>query len=894
MKLRTLSSLLDSLAKRNGQTAVLTFGKEGSVRWSYAELSDRIERLSAGLSAEGIGRGDNVALLADTSPAWIVASLAVIRTGAVVVPIDSQFGEKALVHILNDSDARLIFTTIDQIERIKKVDSDLKIILLDDDNDDRSWRRWMAEKAGTTPSFQPDEAAVLFYTSGTTGPPKGVPLSHANLAYQLNTLIDSKLVTPADRLLLPLPLHHVYPFVVGMLAPLALGVTIVIPHSLTGPQLVRTLREGEVTIVAGVPRLYRALYSGIEAKARSGGRIAASLFKINLGLSLWMRRKVNLRLGKLLLRPLHKQLSPKLRVLASGGSSLDPELAWRLEALGWQVAVGYGLTETSPLLTLDPPGKARIGSVGRPIPGVEIRIDTESKSDEEKAGKEDRSPEQGEVLARGPNVFAGYRNLSEKNREAFTEDGWFKTGDLGRFDKDGYLYILGRVSTMIITESGEKVQPDEVEEVYQTNPAMREIGVLQRDRRLVALIVPESGKQQGEVDQAIRRAIEEQSRHLPSYQRITDYALTTEPLPRTRLGKIRRHLLAERYERAKKGLAEEGGGEPVSPEEMSHEDRALLEDETAKQVWEWITDRYPGQRVTLDTSPQLELGIDSLEWLNLTIEIGQRTGAELNEEAIGRIATIRDLLNEAREAAETGEAAPRAELLKQPEEYLSEEQRRWLNPPGFLAASVRRIIFGLNRTAMRGLFGLQVKGFEHLPESGSFVITPNHVSYIDPFAVAAAIDFRRMRQTYWAGWTGVAFSNPLSRFFSRLAQIIPIDPDQAVISSLAFSAAVLKRQQSLVWFPEGGRSTTGELQQFKSGIGLLLEHYHPIVVPVYIKGAYEAWPPHKTLPRFQRITVVFGVPQTTGELEEQGEGEERRDRIAQSLHDRVAELGRHW
>jgi long-chain acyl-CoA synthetase len=890
MKLRTLSSLLDSLAERDGQTAVLAFGEEGSVRWSYAELSDRIERLSAGLKAEGIGGGDNVALLADTSPEWIVASLAVIRTGAVAVPIDSQFGDKALVHILNDSDARLIFTTTDQIERIKKVDSELKIIVLDDDNDDRSWRRWMAEKDGATPSFQPDEEAVLFYTSGTTGPPKGVPLSHANLAYQLNTLIDLKLVTPEDRLLLPLPLHHVYPFVVGMLAPLVLGVPIVIPHALIGPQLVRTLGEGEVTIVAGVPRLYRALYSGIETKARSGGRIAASLFNINLGLSLWLRRRLRLRLGKLLLRPLHKQLGPKLRVLASGGSSLDPELAWRLEALGWQVTVGYGLTETSPLLTLDPPGKARIGSVGRPIPGVDIRIDTESKSDEEIAGKEDRSPEQGEVLARGPNLFAGYRNLPDQNREAFTEDGWFKTGDLGRFDKDGYLYILGRVSTMIITESGEKVQPDEVEEVYQNNPAIREVGVLQRDRRLVALIVPEPGKEGGELDRAIRRAIEEESGRLASYQRITDYALTTEPLPRTRLGKIRRHLLAERYERAKKGLEEEG--RPVSREEMSREDRALLEDEAAQQVWGWITDRYPDRRVTLDTSPQLELGIDSLEWLNLTLEIGQRTGVELDEEAIGRVSTVRDLLNEVREAGEAGGAAPRAELLKQPEEYLSEEQQRWLNPPGLLAKSARSIIFWLNRMAMRWLFGLQVKGAEHLPESGSFVITPNHASYIDPFAVAAAIDFRRMRQIYWAGWTGVAFSNPLTRFFSRLAQTIPIDPDHAVISSLAFSAAILKRQRSLVWFPEGGRSTTGELQQFKSGIGLLLEHYHPIVVPVYIKGSYEAWPPHKTLPRLQQITIVFGAPQTTGELEEQGEGKETRDRIAQALHDRVAELGR--
>ncbi|MCA3749403.1 MAG: AMP-binding protein, partial [Rubrobacter sp.] len=707
-ELRTLGTLIETLPEHGEKPAVLAPREEDIERWSYAELADHARRLARGLAEVGIGRGDHVALLAGNSPEWISACLAAIGVGAVVVPLDAQLDDEELSHALDDSGARLIFTTTNQAERLGRLDLEdaPEPVLLDaPEHDARGWRSLLADGGADTPDVDPDEVATLFYTSGTTGVAKGVPLSHRNLAFQLETLLEADLVTGEDRVLLPLPLHHVYPFVIGMLTPLAAGLPIVLPKSLTGPQIVRALREGEASLIVGVPRLYEALHSGIEERSKSGGRIAATLFRTGAGSSAWLRRRLGLRAGKILLRPLHRRFGPRLRILASGGAALDEDLAWKLEGLGWRVAVGYGLTETSPLLTLNPPGTSKLGSAGQPVPGVEVRVDPSAVPDGSK--EEQRTDEarvEGEILAKGPGVFAGYRNMPGETEDVFTDDGWFRTGDLGHFDEDGYLYVTGRASTLIVTEGGENVQPEDVEEAYLEHPVIREIGVLEEEGRLVALIVPEAAEiRRGgkEIEEAIREAVEERSKNLPSYQRISDYAVTREPLEYTQLGKLRRHILKERYEKAKEG--EEGPVEtgPIPIEEMSREDRALLEDPAAKRVWDLLADRYPEARLSPETSPQLDLGVDSMEWVNLTLEIGERTGVELDEEAIERIGTVRDLL---REVAEAGEAERLTDPLERPEEALGDRQKRWLEPLSPGMAALARVLFVLNLAVMRGPF----------------------------------------------------------------------------------------------------------------------------------------------------------------------------------------------
>jgi long-chain acyl-CoA synthetase len=885
----TLRSVIDGFSTFGGRPALVALGDGGVEKWTYGELGGRVGYLARGLRGVGVGRGDHVAILCGNGPGWISACLAVISAGAVVVPLDVQLGDEALGGVLRDSGAGHVFTTAGEASRLEELGEGvgLETILLDvGEEDGRSWRRLPAGGDGDLPELEPGDGAALFYTSGTTGAAKGVPLSHANLAFQVDGLLGADLVSEEDRILLPLPLHHVYPFVMGMLTPLAAGLPIVLPQSLTGPQLVRALREGEATLIVGVPRLYGALYSGIEERVGSGGRLAAALFGGGVGLSARLRRLTGLDAGKVVLRPLRRRFGPKLRVLASGGAALDAKLGSKLEGMGWRVAIGYGLTETAPLLTLNPPDGTKLRSVGRPVPGVEIAIDP-SVVPEDGAGS---SRGEGEILARGPNVFSGYRNRPEETAKVFDESGWFRTGDLGYFDDDGYLYVTGRVSTMIVTPGGKNVQPEAVEAAYLENPAIREIGVLQKDGRLVAVIVPETdGIAEGrDTNVAMREAVEEGSKRLPSYQRISDYATSREPLEYTRLGKLRRHVLDERYDRARRGAESRDGtaAGPVAPGQMSKEDRALLEDPAARGVWELLAERFPDRRLAPDTSPQLDLDIDSLGWVNLTLEIGEKTGVELREEAIERIGTVRDLLREA--ASGGGTTTHRASSLERPEEVLDDRQRRWLEPLGPVASVVARGMFALDRAIMRGLFRLRVEGLENLPDEGQFIIAPNHVSYLDSFVVAAALRHDVLRRTYWAGWTGAAFGNPLTRLVSRLAQVVPVDPDRAGLSSLAFGAAVLRRGQNLVWFAEGERSRTGNLQQFKPGVGMLLAHYPVPVVPVFIRGTYEAMPRGRFLRRLEKVTVSFGEPfDPSGPDGAAGS----REQVVQAVRERVVALG---
>jgi long-chain acyl-CoA synthetase len=902
---RTLGTLIDALAERGDRRAVLALREQGAESWSYGELSEHARRLAHGLIEAGVGRGDHVALLATNRPEWIAASLAVVGCGAVATPVDAQLGDAQLGRILDHSDARVVFTTAEGAERLERLDGAAgpRPVVLDAGEDDpRSWRHLLAEdhRDAQLEQPEPDDAAALFYTSGTTGAPKGVPLSHADLAFQIGAILGANVVNEDDRMLVPLPLHHVYPFVMGMLAPLTLGLTIVLPHALTGPQLVRALKEGNVSVIVGVPRLYSALYSGIAEKARSSGKAAAAVFRVSSLSSTWARRRTGLDAGKLLMRPLRERLGPSLRVVASGGAPLDPDLAHRLEGMGWRVVIGYGLTETAPLLALKEPDGKKLGSVGVPMPGIDIRIDPSAMPEEnpeqrEEGAQADRPGYEGEILARGPGVFAGYLNLPEESATVFTKDGWFRTRDLGYLDKDGYLYVTGRASTLIVTGAGKNVQPEQIEEAYLQDPVVREVGVLQKEGRLVAVLVPdleEIRRRGAEIDRAIRTAVEEGSKRVPSYQRITEYAITHQPLERTQLGKLRRHLLEEHFESAKRGGEREDEAlGPLPMEEMSERDRALLENAAARGVWVMLAERYPDRQLTPDTSPQLDLGVDSLGWMDLTFEIGDSAGVELDEAAIGRIYTVRDLLEEVAERAEAGGGGvSRALPLEDPEEVLSDEQLRSLEPLGPARSVVARGMFAFNRAVARRAFHLRIEGLENLPDVGPFVLAPNHASSLDPCAVCAALDYRRLRHTYWAGRADTAFSNPLKRVISRLGHVVPIDSHRAVFSSLAFGAAVLKRRGTLAWFPEGHRSHTGELQPFRPGLGLLLHRFPVPVVPVFIDGTHEALPPGSIRVRRNEVSVAFGEPLDPRELEKRGEGEQPQERIVQALHEHIAEV----
>jgi long-chain acyl-CoA synthetase len=378
------------------------------------------------------------------------------------------------------------------------------------------------------------------------------------------------------------------------------------------------------------------------------------------------------------------------------------------------------------------------------------------------------------------------------------------------------------------------------------------------------------------VTDVIRVSLAEQAPRLPAYKRLSDWALVREPLPRTQLGKFQRHKLAAVLERA-----ERGQGPADAP--WSEDDRALVETERGRQVWNWLQGKFPDKQLHPDTSPQLDLGIDSLAWVSLGLEIQERFGIALSEDQIARTLTLRDLLREVDRApaAETGgQEAHTQELLAQ--------ARHWLRPRGAAAMAAGRVLHAATRGLTRLTFGLRVEGLEHLPTRGPAVITPNHVSDLDPIVLGGALDGRHVRNVVWGAIQERLFTNAPGRMLARIIHMVPVD-DRAPGASLAVATEVLRQGHVLVWFPEEWRAPDGRLQRFLPGVGRLLLDTQAHAVPCYIDGTFEAMPRGARWPRPRKITVRFGPAVSAADLASAGASAED---VAQALRDRVAVLSK--
>ncbi len=876
----TLHDLIDRLGERGGHPALVAFAG-GERRWTYRELADQVGRLAAGLAGRGVERGSTVVVFAANAPEWVIATLALVRLGAVPVPLDVRLGKRQLAHCLADSEARFACTTADALPALlasHPAPEALVPISLDRDRPATDgggdaprfahwWRDLLADAVTALPPAAPDDTALLFYTSGTTGAPKGVPLTHRNLVHNVAGLLAGEIVEGPERVLQPLPLHHVYPFTVGLLVPLAIGSTVVLPAGISGSEIQAALRDGRVTVVMGVPRLYQALLEAIRRRVGAAGTRARA-FAAVLRLCRRVRERTGVNPGRLVFRPLHRRLAPDLRLLVAGGSRLDPDLAGDLEGLGWDVLTGYGLTETSPIVAFNAPRQKNLRSVGRPLRGLTVDI----RKLADKAG--------GEITVKGPSVFAGYRHLEEETARSFTADGFFRTGDIGELDAAGFLFVTARVKETIVLAAGENIYPEEVEAAFLASDLVAEAAVLEHEGRLALLVVadPKGLRARGAADAtpAIEQEVKRISAGLPSYQRIARIIVTRESLPRTTLGKLRRHELGALVERAEQGLPP-----PEGAEELSAADESLLRDPRAGRTWAWLKERYPDRRFTPDASLFTDVGIDSLDWVGVSLELEREIGVRLEGAAIERIETVRDLLEAVQVAAAGDGGEPAA---------LTPEQALWLADPGPFGRGMARLAGGVGTFLVRTLCRLEVEGLEHLPADGPFVLAPNHTSYLDPAVVMAALPPAVRRRVHWAGDEGVMFGSASRRAFSRLFNVFPVGALQAR-SALAFGRAILERGHVLTWFPEGRRSVDGTLLPFEAGIGQLAELAPAPIVPVHIRGAHEVWPVGRKWPRPHPVRVRFGRPLDPGGVAA-ADGEDRRRRIAATLHAAVAGLAR--
>ena len=875
----SLRDLVLSLEARGEETALQVFAEDGSEEISYAELFARSRRIAERLSALGLAPDRKIGLLAANGADWIVCRLALILCDVTCVPVDTDSSAESLAAILENSAAPRLLVTSDYRElaeaAIERLDGAVELWAIDGcggGSPDSLPEPKGDGKAGVdAPEVDPGAAASQFYTSGTTGVPKAVPLTHDNLLGNVAVMLDLGILAEEDRVLLPLPLHHSFPFLVGLLMPLAVGARVILPSGLSGPALLAAMQGGGATALVGVPRLYEALVESIDKRIAGSPAGLRHVLGGLLKLSLFLRRRFGWRVGRTLLRPLHKRLAPDLRFLASGGAKLDAGVAWRLEGLGWQVFEGYGLVETTSVATFNAPGHTRLGTAGRPSPGVEMRL------------QEVEGFDYGEVQFRGPLVFSGYLGNPEANAASFTEDGWFRSGDLGWRDGEGFLHIAGRLKETIVLPDGKNIAPDEVEAAYGRNPLIKEVAVFERAGKLAALVVPdlEEARRNGVANprDAIRVAFGEAGRGLPQYKRVSEFELTREEIPRTRLGKYRRHLLGEVYERARAGTGQAGG-------ELTEEDEArLAEDDLARQVFELLRRRVPDARVGFDSQLQMDLGIDSLAWVNLSLELEERFGISLPEETVAELHSVRDLLD----AVAKAERRPGGGA-RRPAPALAEE--RWIKPRRGAAVAAGTVLYGLVRGLCALLFRTRLSGGRNLPIQGPAILAPNHVSDLDPVVFGAALPYKVVRQAWWGADAGRVFGSRIGRAFARMLNLFPVD-DHAPRASLETAIRVLERGGILIWFPEEWRSPDGRLQPFRPGIGMLIARTKAPVTPVVIDGTFEAMPRNARLLKPHKVEVRVGETVAAEVLLEgldEGDGAERFGAVAERLRTAFEEI----
>ena len=484
---------------------------EQVIELSSKEVFERIRDLSLGFRSLGISRGDRVAIIAESRPEWLLCDLAVLTAGAVTVPIYPTLSAAQARYILKDSGARLaIVSTKLQLEKIQEVRHLLSalegVILIEAPADapppgspsvlsleevERRGHGRMTGEWGAGRAFRDEARAIaredlasIIYTSGTTGEPKGVMLTHGNLVSNMRATADALDLSHDDVALSFLPLSHAFERMVSYVY-LFSGVTIVFAESFD--TIARDIGRVRPTVLTGVPRVYEKLYTRITEAAATSGGAKAALFRWALTAGL-ARAKAVLRgrtvgpltsmagaLGdRLVFSAVRAKLGGRLRFVASGSAPLSANVMEFFHAIGIPIMEGYGLTETAPILTFNPLNALRVGTVGRAIPGVELRI-----------------ADDGEILARGPNIMTGYFNKPEATAAAL-EGGWFHTGDIGQIDAEGYLTITDRKKDLLVTSGGKKIAPQPIEGVLKRSPLIAE-AVLLGDRRkyAAALIVPE-------------------------------------------------------------------------------------------------------------------------------------------------------------------------------------------------------------------------------------------------------------------------------------------------------------------------------------------------------------------------------------------------------------------
>ena len=541
----TLQSLIERLRDIHPDVVAFRIKRDGDyVDFTRGEVAQRAAALGALLASLGVQPGDRVGLLSDNQPEWGMAYLSIVGHGMTAVPIDRLLKPGEYQRILEDSGARAIIVSGGFIEDVRKIKDSLPnlehILHLED--------TVHQEQNGVAPDYvaDPDDLAVLIYTSGTTGQPKGVMLSHKNIMSNVVSCTQSISFSRGDNFLSVLPMHHTFECTAGFLAPIYQGATVTYVGSLKSRDIIDTMRDTQATIMLAVPLLYEKMHAGILRKIKTQPPHLKTILNLSMGV-VKVAEKFNKKIGHAVFRSLREKGGfGSIRFFISGAAALPPEVAQGFERLGMVILQGYGLTETSPVVSVNRFGSPKHDSVGPVISGVEVKV---LNPDETGVG---------ELMFRGDNVMLGYYNNTEATEEVL-KDGWLYTGDSGWVDEDGHIHIAGRLKNVIVTKAGKNIYPEEIEGELILSPYIAEVLVFgavkasSGEEYVKAIVVPDYEyleQENMDTDEAFLTTLLDQEirgrcANLADYKRVKEFELRKEEFPKTSTRKIKRFLLQQ-------------------------------------------------------------------------------------------------------------------------------------------------------------------------------------------------------------------------------------------------------------------------------------------------------------------------------------------------------------
>jgi long-chain acyl-CoA synthetase len=820
--MRTLLDLLPAMHLL-GDREAMRFGN-GFRTWkfSYRQLYNKIGAFASYLEQQGFHKGDRVLLWGENRIEWVTVFWGCLARGVQVVPVDAHFSQELVKRIQGEVKARLLVHD-------NTVETDLiKLGKL-------SFQEVEALPEASPlhlKDVSPSDIVQIVYTSGTTARPKGVVHRHSNICANLRPFqseIDryKKWARPFQpiRILDMLPLSHLYGQSMGIFIPLLLGGSAVFMAELNPGAILTTLRRERVSVLVAVPRLVKNLQNQMERRWDLPEKRVSTRGWLGLARRWWRYRDV------------HAGLGWKFWSIVVGGAQLDPRSETFWNELGFLVLQGYGLTETSPVVTVNHPFHARRGSIGKALKGQEVKIAAD-----------------GEILVRGESVVSEY--LGEAGETRVLEDGWLHTGDLGEMDPEGRLYYKGRKKDVIVTSEGLNVYPQDVESVLGGFPQIRDSAVigLQKggEETVHAVLIPKDDAP--DIDLFIRQA----NQDLEPHQRIGSWSIwPEEEFPRTASTlKIKRRQVAQSVQAAQEG--ETAGGSRTGSGGLE----SILSQLAGKNPSELDQDRRLGE----------DLGLSSLQQVDLLSQLENRFGLDLDETQFTGLSTIGELKTWLKEERQETEGEQEGKLSSKP--GITPTFPHWSQ--FLLVRWIRNLALGgFILPLFRHYIRLSVEGLEHLKEVDPPVIfVANHVSHLDTVAISAALPsswrrrlapamaqdfFRAHFQPLGRPWKERVTSTAQYLLACGLFNAYPLPQGRpSVRRALKYTGHRIDQGHCPLVYPEGRRSPDGNLQPFKRGIGFMALRLQVAVVPIHLTGLYQIYSIHHEWPQSGEVQVKIG------------------------------------